>query len=367
MATAHRDCNSATIAPGARRRAAIVSPCRAAALAACAAALLAAAAGPASGAAPQSPGPAVQQAVDSGIRHIRRSIGDTWSYVVTTVDRQPITVGTLVVALLLLLVGFVLSRRLSRALARTLTQRLKVDAGAAAAIETLGFYTLFAAFTLWALRTVNFPLTAFTILGGGLAIGIGFGSQNIMNNFISGLILMLERPVRAGDLVELEGTYGTVEHIGARSTRIRAGDHTQIIVPNSFFLEHNVVNWTLSDDVVRAMVEVGVVYGSPTRTVERLIHQVLAEHPSILQHPPPRILFAAFGDDALGFQAYFWIRARSMMERLAVESDVRFRIDDLFREAAVVIAFPQRDVHLDSARPLEVRLVSDGAAGATPS
>jgi small-conductance mechanosensitive channel len=226
----------------------------------------------------------------------------------------------------------------------------------------MAFYVLLASFTLLALRMVSFPLTAFTVLGGALAIGLGFGSQNVMNNFISGLILMLERPVRAQDVIEVDGIPGTIEHIGARSTQIRSADGRHIIVPNSFFLESNVVNWTLADDVVRARVDVGVVYGSPTRTVDRLIRQVLDEHASILATPKPRILFAAFGDNSLNFEAYFWIRARSMMERMAIESDVRYRIDDLFREADLVIAFPQRDVHLDSVRPHEVRVVPHGDA-----
>ena len=213
---------------------------------------------------------------------------------------------------------------------------------------------------LIALRTVNFPLTAFTFAGGALAIGIGFGSQNIMNNFISGLILMLERPVRANDLVELENTHGVIEHIGARSTRIRATDGRHLIVPNSFFLENNVVNWTLSDDLIRTPLSVGVEYGSPTRLVQQLIHQALEENPKVLQKPKPIVIFSEFGDNSLNFDAHFWTRARSPMDVHQLCGDVRFRIDDLFREHDLVIAFPQRDVHLDSASPIEVRMVGPG-------
>jgi small-conductance mechanosensitive channel len=137
-------------------------------------------------------------------------------------------------------------------------------------------------------------LTAFTVLGGALAIGIGFGSQNVMNNFISGLILMLERPVRARDVIEVDGNHGTIENIGARSTQIRSTDGRHIIVPNSFFLESNVVNWTLSDDLMRAKVSVGVVYGSPTRQVERLIRRAVDEE-RVLKTPEPIIIFEEFG------------------------------------------------------------------------
>lgn len=214
-------------------------------------------------------------------------------------------------------------------------------------------------FTLLALRAIHFPLTAFTVLGGALAIGIGFGSQNVMNNFISGLILMLERPVRAHDVVEVDGNHGTIEKIGARSTQIRSTDGRHIIVPNSFFLESNVVNWTLSDDLIRAKVRVGVIYGSPTRLVEELIRKVIQEDDQVLKTPVPIVVFDEFGDNSLNFDVYFWVKARSPMEVRRVQSRVRFRIDDLFRENHLVIAFPQRDVHIDSATPLEVRILSE--------
>jgi small-conductance mechanosensitive channel len=288
---------------------------------------------------------------------------ETWQYDFATLGGRSISVGTLVLAILLLFVGYGVSRRLSRFVAVTMKKRFKLEAGPTSAIETLGFYFLFIAFAVTALTLVNFPLTAFTIAGGAVAIGVGFGSQNVMNNFISGLILLLERPVRVGDLVKVGETHGIVEKIGARSTRILASDNTHIIVPNSFFLENNVVNFTLSDDVLRTQVNVGVIYGSPTREVNRIIEEVLAEHPRILEFPKPRIIFSEFGDNSLNFEVYFWVRARTIMDRRQIESDLRFQIDDRFREARIVIAFPQRDVHLDSVKPLEVRVVEGESHG----
>jgi potassium efflux system protein len=285
---------------------------------------------------------------------------DVWRYKLVVLDGEAIRVGAFVLAVTLVAAGYVLSRWASRTLERLLMRRLRVEASAAAAIETFAFYVFFAAAVVTGLRLVHFPLTPFTIIGGALAIGVGFGSQNVMNNFISGLILMLERPVRNGDLVEVEGTYGHIVHMGPRSTRIRASDNTDIIVPNSFFLENNVVNFTLSDDVLRSQVDVGVAYGSPTREVARFVRQALDEHPAVLKSPEPRIIFAEFGDNALLFEAYFWQRARAILERRVVESEIRYRIDDLFRAAGIVIAFPQRDVHLNSVRPLDVRVVGGG-------
>jgi len=168
---------------------------------------------------------------------------------------------------------------------------------------------------------------------------------------------MLERPVRAGDLVEVDTNHGTIERIGGRSTQIRSTDGRYIVVPNSFFLENNVVNWTLSDDLIRTSVSVGVIYGSPTRLVEQLIKRVVDEDDQVLRNPEPIILFSEFGDNSLNFEVHFWVRARAPMQMRKVQSRMRFRIDDLFREHGLVIAFPQRDVHLDSVSPLEVRVV----------
>ena len=288
---------------------------------------------------------------------IFESIASLWRAELLSVGGRGVPIGTVITALLLLLLGILLARWSSRQVASLLTRYAGLERGAAAAVQGLTFYVLLVLVFLLALETANIPLTAFTVVGGALAIGVGFGSQNVVNNFLSGLILMIERPIKVGDIVDVDGTYGRVERIGARSTRIKTFDNTHIIVPNSVFLEKNVINWTLSDNVVRTWVDVGVTYGSPTREVDRLVHRVLAEHGKILEQPAPVVLFTEFGDNALHFRAYFWLQMREMMDRRRVESDVRYRIDHLFRDAGIVIAFPQRDVHLDSTAPLDVRLV----------
>ncbi len=285
-----------------------------------------------------------------------------WNAELLAIGGQSVTLGVLVTALIVFAVGVWAARRLSALIGRLLTRHAGVEASAVQAFETLAFYFLVVLFGLFALRTANVPLTAFTVAGGAIAIGVGFGSQNVVNNFISGLILMAERPIRVGDIVDVDGTYGRIERIGARSTRIKTFDNIHIVVPNSSFLEKNVINWTLSDNIIRTSVDVGVAYGSPTREVDRLVRRVLNEHGRILAKPPPQLLFTDFGDNALHFRAYFWLQMRDMMDRRRVESDVRFRIDHLFREARIEIAFPQRDVHLDVRAPLPVRLLTEEAA-----
>lgn len=298
----------------------------------------------------------------SFLEHVARVIQQArglWNFEITTIDDAPFTIGSLTMGLFLFAIGLWASRLGSAIVGRFAANRLKLDAGAVHAMQTFSFYALLISFTLLALQAVHFPLTAFTFLGGALAIGVGFGSQNVMNNFISGLILMLERPVRAQDVVEVDGSHGVIQKIGPRSTHIRSTDGRHIVVPNSFFLESNVVNWTLSDELIRTKVTVGVCYGSPTRLVRQLIEEVVKAEPLALDQPPPNVIFEEFGDNALIFDVFFWVEARAPMAVCEAQSSVRFAIDDVFREHNLVIAYPQRDVHLDSVAPLEIRLLGD--------
>lgn len=293
------------------------------------------------------------------VADVADALSGVWRRELFAFDDYPITVGKLAGALLVFLVGILLSRWFARVLAALIRRRSALDEGALSAIQSLVFYFLIALFFLIALRSVNIPLTVFTVAGGALAIGIGFGSQTIINNFVSGLILMAERPIKVGDLVVLDGASGRVERIGPRSTRIRTFDNVHLIVPNSKLLENNVINWTLSDDVIRTRITVGVAYGSPTREVERLLREQIAAQPDILPHPPPVILFEDFAADALLFQADFWVKLSPLLDQRVLRSDLRHGIDQSFREHGISIAFPQRDVHLDAARPIPVRVVRE--------
>ena len=287
------------------------------------------------------------------------AVGAVWNYELTSFgENSPLTVRQVVTALLLLLAGVAVSRALSRSLGRQVLRRLNIDASASASIQSLFYYLLLFFFTMFALKVVNVPLAAFTVLGGAVALGIGFGSQNIVNNFISGLILHAERPVKVGDLIQLGDLYGNVEHIGARSTRVRTGANLDIIVPNSTFLQNNVINFTLSSDKMRTSVEVGVVYGSPVVTVTQLLRRAVLETGRVSKDPPPIILFKDFGNSALVFEVHFWIHMRTMMDRLQVESSIRYQIEQLFKEEGIVVAFPQQDVHLDTSSPLSVRVLA---------
>ncbi|MCA9293754.1 MAG: mechanosensitive ion channel, partial [Phycisphaerales bacterium] len=291
------------------------------------------------------------------VRSVGRAIAGIWTTELFAVKDSPITVGTLVVGLILLFAGFWIARFLSGVIGKFVLRRIGLNEGAAAASESILFYVLLLTIALFALRLINVPLTVFTVLGGALAIGIGFGSQNLMNNFISGLIMLAERPIRVGDLIQLDDVTGTVQHIGARSTRLLTPTNIDVIVPNSTFLESRVTNWTLTEDKIRTSVKVGVAYGSPTRDVIRLMKKAADDHGKVLAKPPPLVLFIDFGDNSLMFELVFWLRIKVLMDRRMIESDLRLRINELFKEAGITIAFPQRDIHVDGIGPLDVRVL----------
>ena len=269
--------------------------------------------------------------------------------------------GKVVSILLFFVFGYLAASWLSRLLGYRLP-KLGVDEAGAHAIESLSFYVMLILFSLAALRYANVPLTVFTFLGGAIAIGVGFGSQNILNNFISGLILLAERPIKAGDLIQVGETYGNVKSIGARSTTIRTGENQDIIVPNSKFLENDVTNLTRRDDRLRTSINVGVAYGSPLEEVLRLLELAASDCSSVDDRPKPFVWFTDFGDNSLAFQVHFWVHARSVAAMRKVESEVRMNIDRLLREANIVIAFPQRDLHIQSQSPIEFRLVGEEKA-----
>ncbi len=289
--------------------------------------------------------------VPQPIRYSWDKLVTVWHYKVF----MEVTVEKLSIGLVLLFIGYMAAKRISSWFAARVLGRLGIARNNAATIQTIAFYALMAAFTLSTLGALGVPVTVFSFFGGALAVGIGFGSQNIVNNFISGLILLAERPIRVGDVIQIDGATGKVTEIGARSTRITTGANMEILVPNSTFLQTNVVNWTLSDDVISSKVSVGVAYGSPARQVAALLLKAAQQNADVLAEPAPGVSFTNFGDHALEFELSFWLRL-SQSDRGKIESDLRFAIDDLFVEHGIIIAYPQRDVHLNLLRPVEVRL-----------
>ena len=286
-----------------------------------------------------------------------RAVWDTALF--TAPGDQVITIGQIVLVIFVLVFGYLGSRFLGYLLGKRLTAA-KVRPDVIYVFKRIVFFGILILVVITALGLLGIPLTAFAFATGALAIGIGFGAQNIINNFISGWILMAERPIRIDDFIELDDATGVVEQVGTRSTRIRRSDGVHMLVPNSLLLERTVVNWTLVDEEIRTSVRVGVAYGSLAKKVAELILQAVADQVESKAEPAPSVVFEDFGDNALIFDAFFWCDVGGEKALREIRSAIRFRISELFEKNDIVIAFPQRDVHLDAGGPLEIRLLNKG-------
>jgi potassium efflux system protein len=196
------------------------------------------------------------------------------------------------------------------------------------------------------LQSWGIDVRTLAIVGSVLGVGIGFGLQNLANNFVSGIVLSLERPIRPGDYVRIGDFQGTVERIGARSTLIVTRDRVSILVPNAMLLEREVVNWTHGDPICRVSVPVGIAYGSDLAVADRALMDATARHPDVLPEPRPRVEFRAFGDSALELEVEVFTREPA--RQMDLVSDLNFRIDAALRQAGITVPFPQRDLHLKS-------------------
>jgi small-conductance mechanosensitive channel len=274
--------------------------------------------------------------------------------------KRSITVGKTALVLLLLTVGLWMSGFIGRRVYRFAVVDMGADVNAATLWARLLHMLLFVALLLLALSMVHIPITVFAFLGGALAIAVGFGAQNLINNFLSGLILLGERPIKVGDIVEVEGVRGRIVNVGGRCAQVRRFDGIDILVPNSSLLEKNVTNLTLSDERSRVSVTVGVAYGAPVDEAMSLIDRATREQAEVLPQPEPLVLFEEFGDNSLVFTTYFWIELSTASDYRVVPSNVRRRISALLAEAGIAIAYPQRDVHLDATNPIPVRVVPPG-------
>ena len=270
-------------------------------------------------------------------------LGQTW-----------ISLATMVEFIIVITFVVLLSRLVRRLLRRTVLARTKLDLGLQYAIARIVSYVVLVLGLIIGLETLGVNLSSLTVLAGALGVGIGFGLQNIVGNFVSGLIILGERPIQIGDRVQLDAsTVGKVVRIGARATHVLTNDNIMIIVPNSEFVSSRVVNWTHNDPRVRFRINVGVSYGSDPHLVEKLLLEVATADPSVLKDPPPTVVFKEFGDSALLFELRAW--SVDMTHRPGtLESQLNFAIWDKFKQHGIEIPFPQRDVHLKD--PVKVEL-----------
>lgn len=242
-----------------------------------------------------------------------------------------------------------LARWMQTRLDRHWLRYARLEHGAREAVVTISGYVMITVAAIVGLAVAGFEFGNLAIIAGALSVGIGFGLQNIVNNFISGLILLFERPVKTGDWVVVGSTEGYVKRIRIRSTQIQTFDRADVIVPNSELISQQVTNWMLYDTQGRARIPVGVAYGSDTQKVKSILERLAREHPNVItngSYPDPKVLFLGFGDSALNFELRCFVR--NIDDRLLVISDLNFAIDAAFRAEGIEIPFPQRDLHVRS-------------------
>jgi potassium efflux system protein len=273
----------------------------------------------------------------------------------TEVRMEPVTVGDVIVAGLILVLTFIAARSASGLLRVLILRRLTMDKGAKYAVTVLLRYTIAVVGVVISLSLLGLRWGSIQWLVAAMTVGLGFGLQEIFANVVSGLIILFERPIRIGDTVTVGDTVGTVTKLRIRATTIMDWDCKELIVPNREFVTNRLVNWTLSDKILRVILRVGIAYGSDTELAERLLHEVAEGQNLILKTPGPIVLFTGFGDNALNFELRVYIRG--IDSYLKVWHETNMAIDKAFRENNITIAFPQRDTHLNTTSPLDIRIL----------
>lgn len=297
------------------------------------------------------------------------SIGKSiWNYEIIAIDdvmlvdgrevkiKRSVTIGKSIGALTILIVGFMVITRIIR---RTLQLAVsKGNLGVSKSVVIGRWMAIIAGISLiiTAFNLVEIPLSAFAFFGGALAIGVGFGTQNLLKNLISGVMLLIEKPIRIGDLVEVDGVTGVVTSIGIRFSTIHGSQGTDTLIPNSSLVEHKLVNWTYSTPDVRKDIRITVGYNSDAKQVQELLLKLSNAHPRVIRTPSPLVTLEDFGDNGLVFNLQCWMKVEAGLNSLEVLSDLRLQILEAFNVAGIELPYPQRMMQFDKNASIEVRM-----------
>jgi small-conductance mechanosensitive channel len=258
-----------------------------------------------------------------------------------------LTVGLFIGLTVSIVLLFIVSELARKFLANKILTRYKLEIGIRQSIATIFKYVVIIIGLVTILQNSNVDLSALGILAGAIGVGIGFGLQNITNNFISGLIILFERPIKVGDRIEVDEVYGDVITISARSTTILTNDNISIIVPNSQFIDNAVINWSHNDSNIRFNIPVGVSYNEDPQKIKRILLEVVRNNEGVLKHPSPDVLFDQYNDSSIDFNLRVWTTHYTNRPKV-LKSQLYYEIFKKFREEKVEIPFPQRDIHIRS-------------------
>jgi small-conductance mechanosensitive channel len=258
-----------------------------------------------------------------------------------------VRVGGLVMVVIVLIVVVIAEQLIRRFILVRVLKRTHLDASLQYAVARIVGYVLIIIGLYAALLAAGLNLGSLAVIAGAVGVGLGFGLQNIISNFISGIIILAERPIAIGDRIDVGGVAGQVSSISLRSTTILTNDNLAIIVPNSQFITEPVTNWSHGDSRVRFRLPVGVAYGTDVEKFERVLLEVGAAHPKTLKDPPPKVFFIGFGESSLDFELAVWTSEMTFAPR-RYKSDLYFAMEKALRQNNIQIPFPQRDLHLRS-------------------
>jgi len=254
-----------------------------------------------------------------------------------------ISVLDLAVAVLIILLTHTVVIVLKAVLQEQILAHRELEQGLKDSISTISGYITWLLGIMIVFRVIGISAASLAVLFGAVGIGIGFGLQNIFNNFLSGIILLFERPIQVGDVVEVNGIWGTVAKINVRATQVKTYDNADLIIPNADLISNQLTNWSFKDARVRRTITVGVAYGSDIALVRETLNNIALKHPRVYPRPHPEVLFSDFGESALIFKLRLWVHINYF---LSVETDVRCEIDKEFKALGIHIPFPQRDIYI---------------------
>jgi small-conductance mechanosensitive channel len=275
------------------------------------------------------------------------SIQSVMNHELGHLGNSAVTLGGILKLLILLVMVLVLERIFRRILVDRLLSRTHLEPSLRFAIGKIAGYLFISLGFVLALNNAGLDISSLTVLAGAVGIGLGFGLQNIISNFVSGLIILAERPVAIGDRIEVGGVAGSVTRINMRSTTVVTNDNITIIVPNSDFISSAVTNWSHGDPKVRLRVPFGVAYGSDIPLLKKVILEVANQHPAVLKDPEASLFFVGFGESSLDFELGVWT-IQMAHNPLRFKSELYYAIEEALRQNRIEIPFPQRDLHIRS-------------------
>jgi len=291
------------------------------------------------------------------IKNIFYQVIDVLNNQLITLGGINITVWRIIYLALLVFLLIFISKRIRNWLVHKVLAKSALDLGTRTAIGTITRYTIILIGLMIILQSVGIDLSTLTVLAGALGVGIGFGLQNVTNNFVSGIIILFERPIKVGDRIEVENIAGDVVRISMRATTVITNDNISVIIPNSEFISSKVINWSHNDRNVRFNIPVGVSYKEDPQKVKELLLSVANDNDSVLKKPAPDVIFDEFGDSSINFYLRVWTTTLIQAPKL-LKSQLYFEIFKRFREKGIQIPFPQRDLHIKN-EEVKIKSVQD--------